>query len=80
MERIMKSVGQQGLPYDMKRILEINPEHASIKAIQKEFEKDQDSIEDYAKLLYDQALIAEGSQIKDPSAFAKRINNLMATI
>ncbi|MHC4870262.1 MAG: molecular chaperone HtpG [Planctomycetota bacterium] len=77
MERIMKSVGKQGDAFNTKRILEINPDHESVKSIQNLFEKDKDSIADYAWLLYDQALVAEGSQIKDPSAFAKRINSLL---
>ncbi len=80
MERIMKSVGKQGMPFETKRTLEINPDHDSIRAIQKIFENNKDGIEDYALLLYDQALVAEGSQIKNPSAFAKRINGLLAKL
>jgi molecular chaperone HtpG len=34
-------------------------------------------IESYAKLLLDQATIAEGSKIADPAAFAKRVNELI---
>jgi HSP90 family molecular chaperone len=33
--------------------------------------------ESYARLLYDQAVIAEGSRIKDPAGFAQRINKLL---
>jgi molecular chaperone HtpG len=35
-------------------------------------------IETYARLLLDQATIAEGSAINDPAAFARRINALLA--
>ena len=35
-------------------------------------------MEAYGRLLYDQAVIAEGSRIKDPAAFAKRVNELIA--
>ena len=31
----------------------------------------------YGRLLYEQAVIAEGSKIKDPAAFARRINDLL---
>ena len=34
-------------------------------------------IEKYAHLFYDQALIAEGSKLEDPTAFAERINDLL---
>ncbi len=63
-----------------KRILEINPAHplfASMKAI---FEKDarRNTLHDFIRLLYDQALILEGSKPKDPAAFSKTIAKLMA--
>jgi molecular chaperone HtpG len=32
---------------------------------------------DLARLLYDQAVIAEGSVISDPTGFARRVNNLI---
>jgi molecular chaperone HtpG len=35
-------------------------------------------LETYTRLLYDQAVIAEGSKVKDPAAFARRINELLA--
>ena len=34
-------------------------------------------LEDYGRLLYEQAVIAEGSKVKDPLAFARRINDLL---
>jgi molecular chaperone HtpG len=34
-------------------------------------------VESYARLLYDQAVIAEGSRIADPTSFAQRINELL---
>ena len=38
----------------------------------------QDSrLEGYARMLYDQAVIAEGSRVKDPAALARRINELL---
>ena len=39
---------------------------------------DDPRVEAYGRLLYDQAVIAEGSRIKDPAAFAKRVNELIA--
>ena len=77
MEKILKSMGQD-IP-EKKRVLEINPEHQVIAAINSIFEKDKtdSALQEYIKLLYDQALILEGSKPKDPTAFAKVITKLM---
>ena len=58
----------------------MNPEHPAVKKIREIFEKDAKDarVEAYAKLLLDQALIAEGSTIKDPAGFARRVNELIA--
>ena len=79
MERLMQRLGRGDLPQS-KRVLEVNPEHPAIAAMQALFEKDpQDArLEGYARLLYDQAVLAEGSKLKDPSALARRINELLA--
>jgi molecular chaperone HtpG len=77
MEKLLKSMGQELPP--MKRILEINPEHPLFSSMNAIFEKDKKSaiLEDYIRLLYDQALVLEGSKPKDPGAFSKLIARLM---
>jgi molecular chaperone HtpG len=77
MEKLMKAMGQE-VPAS-KRILEINPAHPVIGAMNALLEAgDQDGkVREYAGLLYDQALLLEGSKPKDPSAFAKALTNLM---
>lgn len=77
MEKLMKAMGQN-VP-ENKRILEINPSHPVFEAMNQVFEKDHKSImlEEYIKLLYDQALLLEGSKPKDPVAFAGAITKLM---
>ena len=76
-EKLLKSMGQK-VP-ENKRILEINPSHPIFEAMNKIFEKDQKSValDEYIKLLYDQALLLEGSKPKDPAAFASAITRLM---
>jgi molecular chaperone HtpG len=78
MERLMKSWGR-GEIFNARRILEINPKHATVQAMLALFEKDRNNprLEDYVRLLYDQAVIAEGSRVKDPVALARRINALL---
>lgn len=78
MEKVLSSM-PDGNPYGMKatRILEINPNHAIFEALNKVYEKDATAINDYAKLLYDQALLIEGLPIEDPMAFSDKICELM---
>jgi molecular chaperone HtpG len=77
MEKLLRSMGQEVPP--MKRILEINPTHPLFASMNNIFEKDKKSetLEDYIRLLYDQALVLEGSKPKDPGAFSKLIAKLM---
>jgi molecular chaperone HtpG len=77
MERILKSMNQE-VP-ESKRILELNPDHAITKIMQKLFDKDKGNrkLDDYCELLFDQALLTEGSPIKDPLRFTKLISELM---
>jgi molecular chaperone HtpG len=79
MERLMKRMGQPMEMGNYKRTLELNPDHPVVQkllAIQKADANDP-KVEAYARLLLDQATIAEGSPISDPVAFAKRINALI---
>lgn len=78
MERLLHRMGREMPP--AKKILEINPEHAAIQAVQQLHGKNaaDPRLEKYCRLLYDQALIAEGSRIQDPVALAQRINELLA--
>lgn len=69
---------QQDMP-TTKRILEVNPDHPLINNLQKLHEQAPESskVSDWVELLYDQALLAEGSPIPDPARFASRMTQLM---
>ena len=69
MERIMASLGQD-VP-ETKPILEINPTHPLVKKLKTKVD------EDVVKVLFDQAVLAEGGQLKDPAEFVKRMNKLI---
>ena len=69
--RILKAAGQK-VP-DAAPILEINPKHSLVARLK----ADDAKIGDWAALLYEQALLAEGGQLEDPAGFVKRINTLM---
>jgi molecular chaperone HtpG len=79
MERLMARMGRgQELP-PSRKILELNADHPAVAAMQKLFTRDANDarLEKYTRLLYDEALLAEGSRVKDPAAFAQRINELL---
>jgi molecular chaperone HtpG len=78
MERLMQRLGRDDVGTS-KRVLELNGEHPAVQAMQQLCEKSPDDprLESYARLLYDQAVLAEGSKVKDPAALARRINELL---
>ncbi|MEN9425860.1 MAG: hypothetical protein RLZZ220_209 [Pseudomonadota bacterium] len=69
--RLMKAAGQN-MPIS-KPILEINPTHPVVLRLKYEDKQ----FEDWAAVLFDQALLAEGGTLDDPASFVKRINQLM---
>jgi molecular chaperone HtpG len=81
MERLMKQFGgANGQMPVAQRILELNPEHDAVKAVLSLYAENPKSkdIKELGLLFVDQATIAEGSKIKDPAAFANRVNMLIS--
>ncbi len=74
MQHIFKALGQQDMP-NIKPILEINPGHEIVKKLSAA--GDEDLIEDISRLLFEQALITEGAEIKNPADFSKRLNRVI---
>jgi len=72
LERILKAMGQDAPAY--KPILELNPEHPIIQGLDPE----ADGFEDWAQVLFDQAALSEGAQLKEPAAYVKRVNALLS--
>ena len=71
--RILKAAGQQAP--ESKPILEVNPAHRLVEKLKAE--TDDARFADYAHVLFDQALLAEGGQLEDPASFVKRMNSLI---
>ena len=69
--RMLKAAGQQAP--DSKPILEINPQHPLVLKLKYEDKQ----FDDWANILFDQALLAEGGQLQDPASFVKRINQML---
>lgn len=78
MEKVLSQM-PQGSDMGMKatKILEINPQHDLFKALQNVYNKTPDELQEYAHILYDQALLMEGFKIKDPIAYADKIAKLI---
>jgi molecular chaperone HtpG len=69
--RLLKASGQKA-PVS-RPILEINPKHPVVLRLKVEEKR----FDDWASVLFDQALLAEGGQLDDPASFVKRVNQLM---
>ena len=78
-ERLMQRMGRDRPAAPAKRILEVNADHPLVQSLEKMRAKDPGDarLEKTCRLLYDQAVITEGSKVKDPMAFAQRMNELM---
>ena len=73
MRRILESAGQ-ALP-ETKRIFEINPDHPLVKKLNDEV--DVDRFNDLVMVLFDQAKLAEGTQLLEPATYVARLNRLL---
>ena len=76
-ERLMMA-RQMGIPAQ-KRILELNPGHPLIQNLERRDKEEPGNVAAWIELLYDQALIAEGSPLENPAAFAQRLTSLLTT-
>ena len=77
LERILRRANQD-VP-ESERTLELNPDHALIAKLEELHKGDGGSerLAEYAELLYGQALLAEGSPLKDAGRFASLVTKLM---
>lgn len=76
-ERLMQKLGRaEG---ESKRVLELNGGHPAVAALRDIYASDPNDarVESYGRLFFEQAVIAEGSKLKDPAGFARRVNELL---
>ena len=73
-EKVLREAGHD-VP-KQKRILELNASHSVVQKLQAL--TDESRFADWSALLYDQALLAEGTLPTDPAAFSRRLTDLMA--
>jgi molecular chaperone HtpG len=80
MEKIMKAMGQE-VPA-APQILEINAGHPVIANLNARYDKNptDPELEEWVRLIYEQAMIAEGRMVPDPLAYSKRVNSLLQKV
>lgn len=76
MRRILEAAGQK-VP-DNKPTLELNPNHPLV--VKLDNESDEDRFADLVEIIFDQAHLAEGGQLKDPAAYVRKLNKLLLEI
>ncbi|MFZ6727225.1 molecular chaperone HtpG [Undibacterium sp. MH2W] len=69
--RMLKAAGQAAP--ESKPILEVNPDHPLLQKLKYE----EAQFNDWSHILFDQALLAEGGTLADPSSFVKRLNEML---
>jgi molecular chaperone HtpG len=74
LERILRAAGHDA-PAG-KPVLELNPVHPLVARLA----VDDPRLAEWARLLHDQALLAEGAPLPDPSAFVRSLNALMVEL
>ncbi|MFP5384373.1 MAG: molecular chaperone HtpG [Gammaproteobacteria bacterium] len=72
--RLLKAAGQPAPA--SQPILEINPRHPVVERLGQA----QERFDDWAAVLFEQALLAEGGQLDDPASFVRRVNTLMLSL
>ena len=73
LERLLKASGQD--LEGAKRILELNIEHPMVRMLQDM--DDEQKIEKWSTLLFEQSVLAEGGKLDDPAGFVKRMNEVV---
>lgn len=79
MEKVIANMPSEEKPKATK-ILEINPNHPLFQALENLYNDNNDLLNDYASLLYSQALLIEGFGLKDPVTFSKKMSDLMVKV
>ncbi|QFU93033.1 molecular chaperone HtpG [Amycolatopsis sp. YIM 10] len=78
LEKMYRAMGQE-MP-QIKRILELNPDHELVSGLRKAHEerKDDPALAETAEILYGMALLAEGGELSDPPRFMRLLAGRLA--
>lgn len=73
LERMLKAAGQD-VP-ESKRILELNLSHPMVALL--ETMDNEDRVKQWAALMFEQSILAEGGKLEDPAGFVRRMNEVV---
>ncbi|HMH93476.1 MAG TPA: molecular chaperone HtpG, partial [Streptosporangiaceae bacterium] len=73
---LARRLRDSGMP--SQPVLEINPQHPLIRRLNRSLEDPQ--LDDWAHVLYNQAILTLGARIDDPAAFVSRLNELLVAL
>lgn len=76
LERILKEAGQP-VPHSAPN-LEVNPDHPLVAHL--DSEQAGERFDEWAQLLFEQAVLAEGGELEDPATFVRRLNQILLTL
>ncbi|MDR3491946.1 MAG: molecular chaperone HtpG [Gammaproteobacteria bacterium] len=76
LQRLLKASGQEVA--EIKPIFELNPENPLVLKLKDQ--TDDERFKELTHILFDQAVLTEGGQLKDPATFVQRINKLLLTL
>ena len=76
MEKYMKRMNPE-FDFPTERILELNPEHDAVKALQSAMTADPVKAKDYARILCCQAQLLAELPLEDPAAYTELVCSLM---
>ncbi|MCO6414487.1 MAG: molecular chaperone HtpG [Thiogranum sp.] len=76
MQKLLKQAGHD-VPVS-KPVLEVNLDHMLLKRL--ETENDEKRFAEWSRLLFEQAILSQGGQLEDPTAFVKRLNAILVEL
>ena len=76
LERLLSAAGQKVA--GGKPILEVNPDHVVVQHVARHQESEH--VDDWAEILFDQALLSEGGRLDDPAGFVRRMNDMILSV
>jgi len=76
MENVLNEEPNREEEVKSTKVLEINPNHELFIALSKLQDNDEE-VKKYASILYDEALMLEGYEIKNKPEFVKKLNELL---
>jgi molecular chaperone HtpG len=78
-ERLLRATQSDTAMPESKRMMELNPDHALIQRLAtiNQTAGHDEKLDEWIELLFDQALLTEGSPVTDPARFATRMTGLL---